>query len=149
MANCWHRMKYEKVNWCFQTWILFIFILLFLKVNKYNIILTNQNFHRLRKMFCIKYSLVSIAIGMASLLSHKLPQISTLFNYWIILITANTAAISNPTIHIIIRWFAGSMGQMTRRPSVCHSKYFFFIISYWVRALKTLYFHFCNFIKKK
>ena len=41
------------------------------------------------------------------------------------------------------------MGQINRRPSVLRSKYFFFIISYRLRALKTLYFHFCNFIKNK
>ena len=52
----------------------------------------------------------------------------------------------NPTIYNIMRWFAGPMGQTTRQPSVWRSKYFFF--SYRLRALKTLYFHFCNFIKK-
>ena len=55
----------------------------------------------------------------------------------------------NPTIYNIIRWFAGPMGQTTRRPSVWYSKYFFFTISYRFRALKTLYFNFCNFIKNK
>ena len=40
------------------------------------------------------------------------------------------------------------MGQTTRWPSVWRSKYFFFIISYRLRALKTLHFHICNFIKK-
>ena len=54
----------------------------------------------------------------------------------------------NPTIYNMIRWFAGLMGQMTRRPSVVTFQVFFFIISYRLRALKTLYFHFCNFIKK-
>ena len=37
---------------------------------------------------------------------------------------------TNPTIYNIICWFAGLMGQMTRRPCVWHSKYYFFIISY-------------------
>ena len=32
----------------------------------------------------------------------------------------------NPTICNIIHWFAGPMGQMTRRPSIWCSKYFFF-----------------------
>ena len=32
----------------------------------------------------------------------------------------------NPTICNIIRWFAGPMGQITRRPSVWLSKHFFF-----------------------
>ena len=31
----------------------------------------------------------------------------------------------NPTIFNIIRWFAGSMGQMTRRPSIWCSKYYY------------------------
>ena len=52
----------------------------------------------------------------------------------------------NPTIYNMIRMVAGLLGQMTRWPSVWLSKYFFFIISYSLRALKTLYFHFCNFI---
>ena len=37
------------------------------------------------------------------------------------------------------------MGRTTHRPSVwCSKHYFFFIISYRLRALKTLYFHFCK-----
>ena len=50
----------------------------------------------------------------------------------------------NPTICNIIRWFAGPMGQITRRPSVWLSKHFFsfFIISYRLRALKSLFFIF-------
>ena len=32
----------------------------------------------------------------------------------------------NPTIYNIIRWFTGSLGQMTSRPSVWCSKYYFF-----------------------
>ena len=56
----------------------------------------------------------------------------------------------NPTIFNIIRWLAGSMGEMTHRPSIwCSKHYFFFVISYRLRALKTLYFHFCKFIKKQ
>ena len=35
----------------------------------------------------------------------------------------------NPTIYNIIRWFAGSLGEMTDRPSVWCSKHYFFIIS--------------------
>ena len=64
------------------------------------------------------------------------------------LFCASYDTFANPTIYNIIRWFAGLMGQTTRWPSVWRSKYFFFIISYRLRALKTLYFHFCNFIKK-
>ena len=43
---------------------------------------------------------------------------------------------NNLTIYNIIRWFARSMEQKTRRLSVWRSKYFFFIISYRLRALK-------------
>ena len=32
----------------------------------------------------------------------------------------------NPTIYNIIQWFTGSLGQMTHRPSVWCSKYYFF-----------------------
>ena len=32
----------------------------------------------------------------------------------------------NPTIYNIIRWFAGPMGQTTRRPSIWCSKYYLF-----------------------
>ena len=35
-------------------------------------------------------------------------------------------ALVKPTICDIVRWFAGPMGQTTRRPSVWCSKYFFF-----------------------
>ena len=49
----------------------------------------------------------------------------------------------------MICWFAGPMGLTTCRPSVCCSKYFFFIFFHRLRALKTLYFHFCNFVKNK
>ena len=55
---------------------------------------------------------------------------------------------TNPSIYNILCWFAGPMGQTNRRPSVWCSKYFFSIVSYRLRALKTLYFYFCNFIKK-
>ena len=54
----------------------------------------------------------------------------------------------NPSIYNILRWVAWTMGQTNCRPRVWTSKYFFFIISYRLRALKTLYFHFCNFLKK-
>ena len=49
----------------------------------------------------------------------------------------------NPTIFNIICWISWLMGRTTHRPSV-----FFFIISYRLRALKTLHFYFCKFIKK-
>ena len=53
-------------------------------------------------------------------------------------------------IRQFITWYAGFLGgwdkwlvdQASDFPSI------FFIISYRLRALKTLYFHFCNFIKK-
>ena len=49
------------------------------------------------------------------------------------------------TIYNIIHWFAGPMGQMTGQQSHWCSKYFFsFILSYILRALKTLYLHFCT-----
>ena len=54
----------------------------------------------------------------------------------------------NPTIYNLIHWFPWSMGQTTRCPSFRRSKYFLFIISYRSRALKTLYFHFYNSIRK-
>ena len=57
-------------------------------------------------------------------------------------------SIWNPSINNVIYWFAGPMGQTNRQPSIWHSKYFFFIISFRLRALKTLYFHICNLIKK-
>ena len=54
----------------------------------------------------------------------------------------------NSSIYNILRSFGGSFVQASHRPSVWCSKHFFFIISYRLRALKTLYFYFCNFIKK-
>ena len=54
------------------------------------------------------------------------------------------SSIWNPIIYNIIRWFACPMRQTTRQPSAWHFKYF----SFQLRALKSLYFHFCNFIKK-
>ena len=48
----------------------------------------------------------------------------------------------------LVRWANGTMGQTTHHPSIWHSKYFFFIISYRLMALKTLCFHFGNLIKK-
>ena len=39
-----------------------------------------------------------------------------------------TWKIKNPTIYNIIRWFAGSLGQMTRQPSVWCSKYYLFFL---------------------
>ena len=46
----------------------------------------------------------------------------------------------NLQYNMLVHWADG-----TRRPIIWHSKYFFFIIYH---RLKTLYFHFCNFIKK-
>ena len=40
------------------------------------------------------------------------------------------------------------MGQTNRRPRDWCSKYYFFYTFYRLRALKTLYFYFCNFMKK-
>ena len=40
------------------------------------------------------------------------------------------------------------MGGTTHRPSVWCSKHYFFIISYRLRALKTLHFYFCKNLKK-
>ena len=55
----------------------------------------------------------------------------------------------NPSIFNMIHWLAGSMGQTRYPPSVwCSKHYFFFIISYTLRALKTLYFCFCKIIKE-
>ena len=54
----------------------------------------------------------------------------------------------NTSIYNIISWFAGPMGQTNHWASVWCSKYFFSIASYRLRALKNLYFYFCNFIKK-
>ena len=58
----------------------------------------------------------------------------------------------NPTIYNIISWFASSLvcwdkwliDQVSDVPSII-----FFIISHRLRALKTLYFYFCKFIKYK
>ena len=56
----------------------------------------------------------------------------------------------NPTIFNIIRWFAGSPGQMTRRPSIWCSKYHFFIwFSIDLGHSKLFIFCFYKFIKKK
>ena len=54
--------------------------------------------------------------------------------------------IKSDNLHTL--WYAGLMGQRTRRPFVWHSKYFVFMIFYRLRALKSFYFHFCNFVKK-
>ena len=56
----------------------------------------------------------------------------------------------NPSIQNIIRWFAGPMGQTNCGQSIWRSKYFFSsVVSYKLRALIPLYFHFCNFYEKK
>ena len=54
----------------------------------------------------------------------------------------------NPAIYNILRWVAWTMGQKNRRPRVWCSIYVFFNTFYRLRALKTLYFYFCN-LKKK
>ena len=54
----------------------------------------------------------------------------------------------NPSIYNILRWVAWTIGQTNRRTRVWCSKYHFFNTFYRLRALKTLYFYFCNFIKK-
>ena len=60
------------------------------------------------------------------------------------------SSIKNQSIFNIIRWVDGSMGQTTHRPSIdVPSIIYFFIISYRLRALKTLYFHFCKGFCKK
>ena len=49
----------------------------------------------------------------------------------------------NPSIYnIIVRWFAGSLGQMTCRPSVWCSKHYFF------NFLELGHFYLCKFIKR-
>ena len=55
----------------------------------------------------------------------------------------------NPSIYNIIRQVAWTMVQTNRQPRVWCSKYYFLNIFYRLRALKTLYFYFCNFIKNK
>ena len=67
--------------------------------------------------------------------------------FWNILKIARGFFVEIWNLQYKIHWFAGSLGQMTRLPSVwCSKHYFFFIISYRVRALKTL---FCNEFCKK
>ena len=50
----------------------------------------------------------------------------------------------NPTIFNIIRWVDGTNDSSTKH--LMFQALFFFIISYRLRALKTLYFYFCKFI---
>ena len=45
---------------------------------------------------------------------------------------------------MLVCWSDGTSDSLTKRLT----KYFFFIISYTLRALKPLYFHFCNVIKR-
>ena len=52
----------------------------------------------------------------------------------------------NPTIYNIIRWFAGTNDSMNK--CLMFQSLFFFIVSYRLRTLKTLYFYFCKFIEK-
>ena len=62
-------------------------------------------------------------------------------------------ASKNLTISIIIRWFLGSPGQMTHRPSVWCSKYYFFhdflqnSMQKWFQCIFFIYFY--KFTKKK
>ena len=60
----------------------------------------------------------------------------------------NHSIFKNPSIYNILRWVAWTMGQTNRRPSVWCSKYYLFYTFNRLRPLKTLYFYFCNFIKK-
>ena len=53
---------------------------------------------------------------------------------------------TNENIYHIIRCFAGPIGQ--NNLSTKCLMYLFFIISHRLMELKTLYFHFCNFIKR-
>ena len=53
----------------------------------------------------------------------------------------------NPTIFNIIHWDDGTNDSSTKH-LMFQALFFFFIISYRLRALKTLYFYFCKFIKK-
>ena len=55
----------------------------------------------------------------------------------------------NSSIYNIIRWYGSMTGQKTRWPSVWCSKHYFFIISYRLRADKTIYFCFLNLQKNK
>jgi hypothetical protein len=47
---------------------------------------------------------------------------------------------------LLVCWADGTNESSTKRLTF---QVFFFIISYRLRAIKTLYFHFCNFIKNK
>ena len=60
------------------------------------------------------------------------------------IMTYRSPSTINPSIYNIIRWFAVTPEQGgTYWPSVwCSKHYFFFIISYRIGALKTLYFHY-------
>ena len=49
----------------------------------------------------------------------------------------------NPSIYSILRWVAWTMGQESDVSSII-----FFYTFYRLRALKALYFYFCNFIEK-
>ena len=51
----------------------------------------------------------------------------------------------NLQYNTLVRWADGTNDSSTKHLTL---QVFFFIISYRLRALKTLYFHFCNFIKK-
>ena len=52
----------------------------------------------------------------------------------------------NLQYNTLVCWADGTNDSSTKR--LMFQVFFFFIISYKLRALKTLYFHFCNFIKK-
>ena len=56
-----------------------------------------------------------------------------------------------PTIYNIICWFAGSLGQMTRRPSLWWSKYYFFFHNFlqnsFQKSFQFTFLFFYNFTK--
>ena len=53
---------------------------------------------------------------------------------------------NNLQYNTLVCWANGTNKSLTKR--LMFQLFFFFIISYRLRALKTLYFHFCNLIKK-
>ena len=61
--------------------------------------------------------------------------------------TASYNCSKNPTFFNMIRWLAGTNDSLTKH--LMFQALFFFIISYWLRALKSLYFYFCKIIEKK
>ena len=81
-----------------------------------------------------------------------LHDVSCIFHSWPVLILKLlkiwTGKVKwNPTIFNIIRWVNGTNDSSTKR--LMFRALFFFINSYKLRALKTLYFKFCKIIKNK